>query len=569
MSQWVKNVGSRRGSTDGHWQWWELWKSRKSNTEKEKKVKFQTKIQREESLFSKKHLLILSRLVSSSSSSDITDVTVEKTPPHDSIDDQTCTICLEEFQTSGEHRTSCLKWDYGALRHEQICLFKILLLFYFRCGHVFGESCIRRWLSSDQKICPECRTKASVRDIRLIYLRHARVVDNSKEIELELQLQTLKDERAFFVMNEVQHKSEIARLKAEIDNLKKAAITSTTCVGIRAIKDCRIYQERCCDFKEDLQSKHMRYIPTTRKILVSQKAATGSLFPGYGIKVVDLNTFRSEKFINASSNKEICDFNIDLTRSFVVTASRELIAKIYNVKSSENVVTMRHTKPFWSCTFDSAREGIVFLGDQSGSVLKYDVRNPSEIVNEYKTVQLSASPVKFIVTMKANDTFPHGGLFIVYIKGLVFYDDINHTSTVLSSDSIATLTYEEKTEMLLVTKCPTKTDYGFTPTRHYLIKLLKDNDGFPYMEEIISYNGTISPVPKFSRPAQIKVSDGVLLASYNEDSKTIQVRSHSDNKIFHELSILDRISDICPLEGQLLGALSDSKLRLYKMNINY
>jgi hypothetical protein len=319
----------------------------------------------------------------------------------------------------------------------------------------------------------------------------------------------------------------------------------------------------------------MRYVPATRKILVSQKAPTSSLFPGYGIKVIDFQSYRGEKFINASSSKEISDFNIDPSQSSVVTASREQMCKIFNVRSNENSAT--HTlrsnasssHAFWSCTFDSVRQESVYLGDQTGNVLKFDLRNPNDVVSEYKTVQLSPSPVKFIVAMQANQLFPHGGFFIVYMKGLVFFDDVNHQTTVLSTESIATLNYDEKTEMLLLTKNPIRNGNCFTPTRHYLMKLLKDSDGFPHLQEVLNYEGPTSMVPKFSRSTQLKVADGVLLASYNEDRKTIQIRPHSANKVFHESNISDRISDICPFESNMFGALSESKLRLYKMNLSY
>lgn len=331
------------------------------------------------------------------------------------------------------------------------------------------------------------------------------------------------------------------------------------------------------DFKEDLHSRLMRYWPSSKKILVSQKAPASSIFPGFGIKFIDFQTYRSEKFINTSSSKDISDFNIDQSQSFLLSASKEHFCKVYNMKSNENISTIRHnTSPvnFWACTFDNMRQQNVFLGGHNGSIFKFDMRNTNENVSVFTCLQLASSPVKFIVPMKGNQSFPQGGYFIVYMRnGLNYYDDINNSSTILSTDSITSLTYDEKTEMLLITKSPIFNGSDFIRTRHYLMKLLRDTSsgsGIPYLQEIYCYDGTISRIPKFTRPCQIKVADGVLLASYLEDTKTLQIRSHSENRVLHEASIgQDIISDICPFEGSIFGALSNSKLRFYKTHLSY
>ena len=46
-----------------------------------------------------------------------------------------CTICLEVLAERGEHRPAAL-----------------------RCGHIFGEECIKKWLKQ-KCICPQCNKK--------------------------------------------------------------------------------------------------------------------------------------------------------------------------------------------------------------------------------------------------------------------------------------------------------------------------------------------------------------------------------------------------------------------------
>ena len=57
-----------------------------------------------------------------------------------------CLICLEDMTSGGAHRTAAL-----------------------RCGHVFGESCIRQWLQTGAHKCPQCNSRARARDVTVIY----------------------------------------------------------------------------------------------------------------------------------------------------------------------------------------------------------------------------------------------------------------------------------------------------------------------------------------------------------------------------------------------------------------
>ena len=58
-----------------------------------------------------------------------------------------CPICLDSWSSSGSHRLVSLK-----------------------CGHLFGQLCIEKWLSSHTK-CPTCKGNARKSDIRYIYAR--------------------------------------------------------------------------------------------------------------------------------------------------------------------------------------------------------------------------------------------------------------------------------------------------------------------------------------------------------------------------------------------------------------
>ncbi|KAF5819366.1 putative transcription factor C2H2 family [Helianthus annuus] len=67
-----------------------------------------------------------------------------------------CSICLESWTSGGDHRICCLP-----------------------CGHIYGMSCIRKWLvwcQSDGK-CPKCKSLCTLKDIRVLYATRLCVAD--------------------------------------------------------------------------------------------------------------------------------------------------------------------------------------------------------------------------------------------------------------------------------------------------------------------------------------------------------------------------------------------------------
>lgn len=65
-----------------------------------------------------------------------------------------CLICFEDYTADGLHRTVSLK-----------------------CGHLFGKSCIERWIITDKnKKCPTCNAVSKATDIRTIFLGNVAVV---------------------------------------------------------------------------------------------------------------------------------------------------------------------------------------------------------------------------------------------------------------------------------------------------------------------------------------------------------------------------------------------------------
>ncbi|KAK2146141.1 hypothetical protein LSH36_629g01055 [Paralvinella palmiformis] len=85
---------------------------------------------------------------------------------------QCCPICFDQWTNSGQHRLVSL-----------------------RCGHLFGQSCIERWLSGQSGKCPQCNKRARRRDIRVLYAKSLKVADTSEKDEAVRQLEKERKSR--------------------------------------------------------------------------------------------------------------------------------------------------------------------------------------------------------------------------------------------------------------------------------------------------------------------------------------------------------------------------------------
>ncbi|GIM03720.1 hypothetical protein Vretimale_8385 [Volvox reticuliferus] len=133
-----------------------------------------------------------------------------------------CFICYSSYSDDSNHRPATL-----------------------RCGHVAGDSCLRRWLR-DKKFCPSCRKPAKLKDMTPIYNLPTRVVlaangagsaavtaaaPNAEELaQKELMLQKVqrayseKEKEARLQAEEAQFQARQAKRRAEEANAKEQEV---------------------------------------------------------------------------------------------------------------------------------------------------------------------------------------------------------------------------------------------------------------------------------------------------------------------------------------------------------
>ena len=221
----------------------------------------------------------LSSLLDTPSKKRKLDSSVKKSLTETEEDGATCSICLDFYDLVGQHRLVCLK-----------------------CGHCFGESCIRRWIKEQQaskKCCPQCKIKASMRDIRYIFADRLRTRDNSKEVELEQLLEKEKQENSkfksevfIFKLELEQQRTNVMNLQRELaaktsDYMKRESATASASAKVTLPSGCnyKLFMEKNLDLSKESCSKVMVFGSKIKRLLISQKSSQ-PLFPGEFLKLL-------------------------------------------------------------------------------------------------------------------------------------------------------------------------------------------------------------------------------------------------------------------------------------------
>lgn len=410
--------------------------------------------------------------------------------------------------------------------------------------------------------------------MRFIYATKVQIVDNTRENELELELQKLQNEKRDLIAKSSENSMTIAlqrrqikELTKEIERMKSFALARTNSNDLKnqKIKSGRMYLEKTIEFKDNAECKIVKFMTKSKKLIISQKAVATSLFTGYGVRFVDVMSHRSEKFISTST-KQIIDLCYDPSETYLATTSREPICKVYNITTSQSVATLSPSQsPIWCCSFNKNRENQLLLGAQNGLLYMYDIKKPTEILQTVTSLE-NKTPVKIILSMSKNDVFLLGGFFVFHLRGLYFYEikqDVGFSITKLNyDDSIVTASYDDKTELLLLSS-PAE-----DKITHISLKLIKV-DNVPVLQENYRFQTNQSGI-FVSRPAMIKVNETNFVATYSSDSRDIQLYTPDVGKL-HNMIMSNPVLDICPIytdaASSSFAALCATKCRIFKVNL--
>lgn len=508
---------------------------------------------------------------------------------NDEEDGQTCPVCFDAWSNSGSHRVVSLK-----------------------CGHLFGQSCIERWIHSAGKSarCPQCNVPALKKDVWPIYVRNLKAIDTTERDRALAALEREKEHRRRVELE--YHKlqlqmtakeQEVCRLQQELQQCRAAlsgaclaasagaSASELGCAGLghqlfgsqpptilarRLALDCAL--ELC----KDGACRVMAYSEYLTLMVVSY-AGTNAHLTGTGVKKIQaLGGFRACGYI-ALHRKPIRDMAFHLEQSdLLLTVALDKTAKLANVQNDMAVHTYQCDAPLWSCAWNGDNKSQFFVGTQTGKVLLYDMRKPGDHVDCW-TEPNNMSPVTGLAYLpySAVTSFPRGGLFVQRLQSCVFHEARGAEAFVahaLPLDGPFTSLYvEPETRHFLASSRPTS---SHPQTRHTVCAPTWNQIG---ADATAASAGVCSSQPvasiqagsqqKFmSRSCLIAVpasTEGkqLLVAAHQESAQCVTLWDVNSSAVLHKLPVAEPVLDVAPLRVNgvpYLAALSDKHVRFYK-----
>ncbi|KZV26032.1 hypothetical protein F511_13910 [Dorcoceras hygrometricum] len=293
-----------------------------------------------------------------------------------------CPICFEPWSSGGDHHVSCLP-----------------------CGHVYGLSCIKKWLlRRGSSKCPQCKKKCGIKDIRLLYASQIVAIDGElqKKVEsLEVKCTSMEKKNSDLLEKEIEWKKREAELCNQVKQLKKRThdlenlLTkvenrasgssgfgwnfvgeSPTGVDVRP----NFPMQGCSSkfiMEKDRQVVGARFfdIDPLSKVYVIARRLSGLGGMHLLTKMSLLCNYDLEDIQLPEGTKAVKDLQVSPHSGLVLLASLGKKLSILSTESNNTILTYNLPEAAWSCSWDVCSQHYVYAGLQNGTVLQFDMRH--------------------------------------------------------------------------------------------------------------------------------------------------------------------------------------------------
>ncbi|XP_008121395.2 E3 ubiquitin-protein ligase RFWD3 [Anolis carolinensis] len=333
----------------------------------------------------------------------------------------TCAICFEEWTNAGEHRLSAL-----------------------RCGHLFGYSCIQRWLKGQAGKCPQCNKKAKRSDIVVLYARTLKALDTSEQEHMKSSLEKEQMLRRKAELESAQSRlqlqvltDECSKLRQQVQELKTLMARHSTPSSQQPghSRSCfpgclsssqgqhKYHFERAFLVSQVGNCRVMAYCDPLSCLVISQPSPQSTFIPGCGIKMMSAVNLKSSQYVPIH-NKQIRGLAFsNRADGLLLSAALDHTLKLTSLTTNTVVQTYNAGRPIWSCCWCLDDTNYIYAGLVNGSVLVYDLRDTRSQVQELAP-QKSRCPVVSLsyLPRMASASLPYGGLVSGTLEGACFWE---------------------------------------------------------------------------------------------------------------------------------------------------
>ncbi|KAM3609835.1 uncharacterized protein V6R79_020946 [Siganus canaliculatus] len=518
--------------------------------------------------------------------------TVQPPPPPapgEEGDGDTCTICFEAWTTAGEHRLAAL-----------------------RCGHLFGYTCIARWLKAQGAAakCPQCNKKAKRSDVVLLYAPRLRALDNTEQESLKKSLEQEQSLRRKAELESAEYKlklqvvtnkygqaqQELQELRALMVQAGRSSLPSSSSSASSSASSsssslllgaphrpdgCRPGQysfSKAVLVSQAGGSRVLSYCETLSCLLASQPSPHTTLVPGCGVKKVSVVNMKACQYVPIHS-KQIRGLSFNRQNdSLLLSAALDNTIKLTSLLTNTVVQTYNAGKPVWSCCWSLDNNNYVYAGLSNGSVLVYDTRDTSTHVQELQPLR-SRCPVASLcyVPRAASSSFPCGGLIAGSLEGGCFWEQVNETTyrphvLPLEAAGCTDIQVETESRHCLVTYRPGRSN----PALRCVLMAL---NRAPQLDAAQVPGCSCAPVQTFSAGSSCKLltknavfrspsgGGGMLVCAGDEASNSTMVWDAGSGALLQKLPADLPVLDISPfsVNGEhFLASLTEKMLKLYR-----
>ena len=457
-----------------------------------------------------------------------------------------------------------------------------------KCGHIFGSSCIERWLPGRGGKCPNCNAKATKKDIRVLYVKSLKPLDTSERDRVLKELEKEKEARRVLELKNAQSQVQceqkeikIRKLQTELRLLRETMLTNRGTSGDGALfknfkeNKYRLIMHSGLDIAKDGGCRVMAYNQWLDMVVISAPSQV-SVFPGFGVRTINMLDEKSEQYLPIHQ-KQIRDLSFNPAKNdLLLSVGMDKKVKLMNVCSKAQVGQFTADYPLWSCCWNLDLANQFFVGTASGDVIVYDTRNTDGPVKTFRVKGTGPVVSMCYVPYDSTKSFSAGGLLVARLSScsfVVMKEESVQDDVLLVDGPFTSVSFEESTRHVLVSCRPGQ---KHPHARHIVCELqsVQVSSDLAVCNQVVTANtvhsfrgGTTQTVLTRSCLIAHPLLKGCILACASDEStQSIYIWDVSSGNCFQQIKLRETVIDITLVkrESAFLALLTEKNVKLYK-----